>query len=432
MDINTRLDGFIVHPLDAFNDHHHDDTPKFSSTAPHLDGFQVHPLDSFITHEHNNDISNDYLNFNDTNQINTNYFPTNETFTTDNLFSNNNTIDSTIYQSTQISDLTSTTNFNNNNNYNYNQYETTNFSTNEYPITYTEPTPITETTTTNYNYISSPTYDTYSTSPQNNYINTSTTYEDYPSTSNYNFSKILPTKYLPAIKSQSFIKATSAPTIKLAPKITKKVAYSTSTFINPSKSVNSVPSYPTTYSIKSYTPVIKATNFTSQILPVSTSSYKYNATTTSTYKPTILVKRPYKVVTFKPQVKWKSIIPIKKTIIIPKIKKYIVRRRTSIIVPQSQSIIIPKSVILQPQNSIAIVPNIQQSIIQPSQILTTSASSNSIVPSITLGNSNPIHTLEKFPSDNFAPRYRIISNNIGLNKIYYPRDFDRKSKKNKF
>ena len=81
MDINTRLDGFIVHPLDAFNDHHHeDDIPKFSSTAPHLDGFQVHPLDSFISHEHNNDISNDYLNFNDTNQINTNYLSTN-TFT---------------------------------------------------------------------------------------------------------------------------------------------------------------------------------------------------------------------------------------------------------------------------------------------------------------------------------------------------------------
>ena len=92
MDINTRLDGFIVHPLDAFNDHHHeDDIPKFSSTAPHLDGFQVHPLDSFISHEHNNDISNDYLNFNDTNQINTNYLPTN-TFTTDNLLFNNNTI----------------------------------------------------------------------------------------------------------------------------------------------------------------------------------------------------------------------------------------------------------------------------------------------------------------------------------------------------
>ena len=54
------------------------------------------------------------------------------------------------------------------------------------------------------------------------------------------------------------------------------------------------------------------------------------------------------------------------------------------------------------------------------------------MPSITLGNSNPIQTFEKFPSDNFAPRSRIISNNLGLNKIYYPRDFDRKEKKINF
>ena len=42
MDINTRLDGFIIHPLDAFNDKHHEDSLlKFSNTAPNLDGFKV-------------------------------------------------------------------------------------------------------------------------------------------------------------------------------------------------------------------------------------------------------------------------------------------------------------------------------------------------------------------------------------------------------
>ena len=111
MDINTRLDGFIVHPLDAFNDHHHDyDTPKFSSTAPHLDGFQEHPLDAFISQEHNNNIStNNYFNYEDTNQVN-NYFPTNETLTADNLLNlnQNNNFDSTVYQPTQIQDLIST------------------------------------------------------------------------------------------------------------------------------------------------------------------------------------------------------------------------------------------------------------------------------------------------------------------------------------
>ena len=429
MDINTRLDGFIVHPLDAFNDHHHeDDIPKFSSTAPHLDGFQVHPLDSFISHEHNNDISNDYLNFSDTNQINTNYLPT-DTFTTDNLLFNNNTIDLTIYQPEQISDLISTTNYNNND-YNYNQYETTNYTTSQYPITYTEPTTITTpitttTTTTNYNYISSPSYNTYTTSSQNNYINTSTTYENYPSTSSYNFSKILPPKYLPAIKSQSTIKATSAPTIKLVPKITKKVTYATSSVIVPKKIVYTVPSY-SSYTVRSYSPVINTTNFTSQILPASTSSYKFNSTAASTYKPTVLVKRPYSVVTYEPQIKWNNIIPQKKTIIIPKVKRYIVPRRTSVIVPQKQSIIIPNSVIPQPQQSISVVPSIIQP--SPSQIISTPVTPNVIVPTITLG--NPIQVHRKFPSDNLAPRSTIISNNpIGLNKIYYPRDFDKKSKK---
>ena len=73
---------------------------------------------------------------------------------------------------TQISDLISTTNYNND--YNYSQYEKTNYTTSQYPITYTEPTtittPITTTTTTNYNYISTPSYNTISIIPQNNYI----------------------------------------------------------------------------------------------------------------------------------------------------------------------------------------------------------------------------------------------------------------------
>ena len=432
MDINTRLDGFIVHPLDAFNDHHHeDDIPKFSSTAPHLDGFQVHPLDRFIIHEHDNDISDNYLNFDDTNQINTNYFPTNDTITADSLLINNNTIDSTIYQPTQISDLISTTNYNND--YNYSQYEKTNYTTSQYPITYTEPTttittPITTPITTNYNYISTPSYNTISISPQTNYINTTSTYESYPSTSNNNFSRILPTKYLPAIKTRSTIKASSAPTIKLVPKITRKVTYSTSSVLVPSKTVYSVPSYPT-YSVRSFTPVIRTTNFASQTLPVSNSSYRYNITTTNAYKPTILVKRPYRVITFKPQVKWSNIIPQKQNIIVPKVRKYIIPRKTSVIVPQKQSIIIPNPVALQPQKSIA-VSTIRPSIIQPSQIISTPAPPNVIVPTITIGNPNPIQQQEKLPNDNFRVRTRIISNNnFGLNKIYYPRDFDRKIRK---
>ena len=142
-----------------------------------------------------------------------------------------------------------------------------------------------------------------------------------------------------------------------------------------------------------------------------------------------LVKRPYRVITFKPQVKWSNIIPQKQNIIVPRVRKYIIPRRTSVIVPQKQSIIIPNPVTLQPQKSIAI-STIRPSIIQPSQIISTPAPPNVIVPTITIGNPNPIQQQQKFPNDNFRIRSRIISNNnFGLNKVYYPRDFDRKTRK---
>ena len=444
MDINTRLDGFIVHPLDAFNDHHHDyDTPKFSSTAPHLDGFQEHPLDAFISQEHNNDIStNNYFNYEDTNQVN-NYFPTNETLTADNLLNlnQNNNFDSTVYQPTQIQDLISTpTTYNNDYNYNYNKYDTTNFTTSEYPVTYTDPTPIPITTTTttiynNYNYTTTPSYSTISISPQTNYINTTSTYENYPSsTSNFNFSKILPPKILPAIKAPSNTSniniRTSAPTIKLVPKITKKVTYATSSLLVPTKRVYSITSYPTypTYSIRSVTPVINRTNFFSQIAPINTTSYRI---TSNVVRPaTVLVNRPYRVVTFKPKIKWNNIIPQKQSIIVPKVRKYIVPRRTSIIIPQNQSVIIQNPPSLQPRSSIVVANNIQTPVIQQSQFISTPAPSNIIVPTISVVNPNVIQKQEKFPSDNFAGRSRILpNNNLNRNKIYYPKDVERKTKK---
>ena len=165
MDINTRLDGFVIHPLDAFNDRHHDDeTPKFSSTAPHLDGFQVHPLDSFISHEHNNELALGGLN-----EIN-NYISNNET---ENIYSQNNINDLGIYQS-QVQDIfpqSSTTN----NDFNFNEYETTNVSSSENFITYTDPI----TTTTNYNYLDVTPTTTISPNTQTNYINETPIYNEF-------------------------------------------------------------------------------------------------------------------------------------------------------------------------------------------------------------------------------------------------------------
>ena len=45
MDINTQLDGFIIHPLDAFkNSQQEEFIPPISSSTPDFDEFQVHPL----------------------------------------------------------------------------------------------------------------------------------------------------------------------------------------------------------------------------------------------------------------------------------------------------------------------------------------------------------------------------------------------------
>ena len=159
MDVNTQLDGFTIHPLDAFNDKHHDDNIlKFSNTAPHLDGFIVHPLDSFISHERN--LGGDFSGINQINDT----FNNNNNYETENIFNQNNNITNyEVNQTSQISDLL-TTSSSINNKFSFNHYETSNLTTSEYPVTYTQPI------TTNYNYVNSTTSDIISSIPETNYI----------------------------------------------------------------------------------------------------------------------------------------------------------------------------------------------------------------------------------------------------------------------
>ena len=60
MDINARLDGYTVHPLDLFptNKNSPDNLEKISLDTADLDGFKVHPIDLFVNHE------NPYKNYN--------------------------------------------------------------------------------------------------------------------------------------------------------------------------------------------------------------------------------------------------------------------------------------------------------------------------------------------------------------------------------
>ena len=203
MDINTQLDGFIIHPLDAFkNSQQEEFIPPISSSTPDFDEFQVHPLDSFFAQEHNN--KDDNININEIIQENT-YFPTNETYETDNTFNTNEISTNNFeFEQNHVQDIISTTpainidniDNNDNNDLNYNQYETTeNFSTQEYPVTYND-------SSSNNNYLTSNSTDIISLNYESNNINTFTTdsYENYSNTNdNINYSKILPTKILPTI-----------------------------------------------------------------------------------------------------------------------------------------------------------------------------------------------------------------------------------------
>ena len=206
MDINTRLDGFLVHPLDLFPKTH-----EFDETTANLDGFKVHPLDSFINHNKNNQYkyleNNTTTNYDYSNLLNN----INKTSTTqnykDNLYGQYTNIKTEPYlyeknytNSKQIVNIDSFDhNFNYNNTYNYNDntnkiityknYITTN--SNNYPKTINH----------NYNYLQTNSYNdnilgkypkykitdlggnytkTYNTFPNDTSTN-NTSYEIYPS-----------------------------------------------------------------------------------------------------------------------------------------------------------------------------------------------------------------------------------------------------------
>lgn len=444
MDLNTRLDGFVIHPLDAFNDkHQNDNLTKFSTTAPNLDGFAVHPLDNFISQEHsNNNIDTNVIN--QVTQID-NIFSNNNIYETGNTL-NNDYLTNLGFNQTQTQDLfpTSTTI---NNDFNINQYDTYNTTySSTYPITYTEPT--------NYNYSNNITTNIYSTSQSSNYINITPTYENYSSTNNYNYTRVLPPKFLPTIHQVSNVNSNS--TINLIPKTTPKIVYNTTSFVTPIQSIYTTPS---TQSIRGYTPApnirrVKTLNTlpTSQIMPFSTITYRKtpyslksfgpNSLNTSgyNYKPriihfksnsSILPSPNYRIASFNPRANWNKIIPQTRKIIIPKAKKYFVPRRSRSIITQRQSILIPNPVVVQPQQSIQTNINVPTIIISnPSQV--NNLSNNIVVPTITLPNTLNVNMneSEKYPRDNVMGRRRMLKkNNIPHPKIYYPRNFEKRKYK---
>ena len=438
MDINTQLDGFIIHPLDAFkNSQQEEFIPPISSSTPDFDEFQVHPLDSFFAREHN--INNDNININEIAQENT-YFPTNETYETDNTF-NTNEISTNNFELEQnhVQDIISTTpainidniDNNDNNDLNYNQYETTeNFSTQEYPVTHND-------SSSNNNYLTSNSTDIISLNYESNNINTFTTdsYENYTNTNdNINYSKILPTKILPTINETNDNDIIPSSSIDLNPITTEQneineypitspinneytipsdITYSKSTF-SPSINLESDISLPFSELIPTYSSTT-LDNSPSTFNDINTNNYKVDEYNIEPITPPPEYKPAYKETSYNPKINWKKIIPIKTKIIIPKVKKYIIKRKQKIIVPKKQKIIVP-TVIVQPQQTINMSqtqPTIPQNYINilPNQSI--------LINSIPLANQNSLivnsNVTEKFPMDNFSLHY-------GASRIYYPRN----------
>lgn len=167
MDINTKLDGFVVHPLDLFSKTHHNDVYQSNSTA-NLDGFNIHPIDSFL----NQTNDNSYLNLN--NAITT-YDGITNTGTNDiNQYINGQNFNQDLY-----------------NPYSNISYETKNL-TQDYietkpivnnTISYDQYPDISTTYLTNFG-SSTGTYDQYNISP---YTNSNISYDNYPTTISTNY-----------------------------------------------------------------------------------------------------------------------------------------------------------------------------------------------------------------------------------------------------
>ena len=429
MDINTQLDGFIIHPLDAFKDSHQEEfIPQINSSTNDFDEFQVHPLDNFFAQEHNNINLNEVVQEND-------YYTNNETYDTGNIINTDEiTVNNLGFEQNQMQDLiTPTPDINiDNNDLNLNQYEITeNFTTQEYPVTYTD-------STSNYNYINSNSSDIIPLNNESNFINPITTasYENYSNTNNdLSYSKILPTKILPTIErsdNDDIIPSTSSDFNQITTEqneyidnsitspinneytIPSDISYSKSTF-DPTINIATDISLPSTDLLPSYSSTTFAPS-PSTFNDISESNYKvdeYNI------EPNIIKNKPiFRELSYNPKISWKKVIPKKTTIIIPKVKKYIIKRKSQIILPKKQTVIIP-SVIVQPQPTIQ-MPQIQPII--PQNYVNMVSNTPILISTIPSVNQNSLiinsNRTGQLPMQNLNLSY-------GSSKIYYPRNFKK-------
>ena len=477
MDMNARLDGFLVHPLDLFHK-----TQEFDETTANLDGFKVHPLDSFINHNKNDPSkylqNNTTTNYDDNNLINNiNSTPINQNYEA-NLYDQYTTIKNEPYlysnnyinskQFINAGSFDNYINYNNTYNSSYNTNEIIKF--NKYPVN--NSTYYTQAINHNYDHLQAnsyndnilgkypkykitnfvgnytKTYDTfpndtstnntsYEIHPSSKIINTGITYDKYAVTANASdmsygqpssFDILNSTSSTDPYSFKSFHNYSKSNNYDVYPASTltniktiitqPKTVYTINSKANfdnsyPKKAISN---YKSLHSFKSTQDIFKNKLSSSFIIP----------TVNTIYRETSFPLRSYTIPKTYKSKRTTVILPSKTKIILPKPTNIVTSNHKAIIIPKSNHRIVKRD--RTPIISNAVISS-------PSKIYNFSNPKNNVVtiPTIITHTAKPIKTIPKFNQISLLPSNTIdvtgtkIKSFMNLGKSYYkPKDFVNK------
>lgn len=489
MDMNARLDGFLVHPLDLFAKNQ---KQEFDETTANLDGFKVHPLDSFINHNKNdkykylgNNTTTNYDYSNLMNKINISPINTNNK---SNLYDQYLGIKSEPYSYdknyTSSNNFVNTGNFGNNNTYNkaYNYVDNTNNLISYYKYPAINLKNYTEKNNHNYDYLQKNSYNNNKLSKYPKYKitdftgNYAKTYETFPNDTSTNSKsyEILPsTKIInKGITYDKYTATTNASDISYG---------------KPSFDILNSPSSTNPYSYKPLLNYSKPNNYTYNVLPTSTltniktvetlpngvytissnpkyskrffgnsfpkktmtkyknlSSFKstdnifknklygsfINPTISPVYRGTSFPLRSYTVPKEIKSKRTTAILPSKTKIIAPTPTNNIDSKIKIIYIPKSNHRIVERARTPILSNTIITSPNKMNNISTPTKNAVT-------IPTIIAQTAKPLKSVPQYNQIKILPPRTIslngskVKNFINFGKIYYkPKDFG--NKKNKY
>lgn len=488
MDINARLDGFLVHPLDLFPKNQ-----EFDETTANLDGFKVHPLDSFINHNKNDPSkylqNNTTTNYDDNNLINNiNSTPINQNYEA-NLYDQYTTIKNEPYlysnnyinskQFINAGSFDNYINYNNTYNSSYNTNEIIKF--NKYPVN--NSTYYTQAINHNYDHLQAnsyndnilgkypkykitnfvgnytKTYDTfpndtstnnksYEIHPSSKIINTGITYDKYAGTANTSdMSYGMPSSF-DILNSNSSTDPFSFKSFQNNSKSNKYNfnVYPASTLTKIKTittqpktlyTINPNPNYSKGLTINSY-PKKTITNYkslssfksTQDIFKNKLASSIISPRTNTVYRGTSFPLRSYTIPKTYKNNRSIEILPSKTKIILPKPTNIITSNLKTIIIPKSNHRIVERARTPIISNAVVSSPNKIYNFSSPKKNVVT-------IPSIITHTAKPIKSASKLNQINIIPPRTIdttgtkIKSFMNFGKSYYkPKDFVGKKNDN--